>query len=788
MNLTEAPLDALSAIIPGTTISNDAQPAFLLGFTIVLFCNFTTTYNHPFLPYLRLALASPAYYACWLYGFSGQFVQLNRSVALGMALLGTYGGMKVTEICVVGFWNGQEDWPKWVKLRTETEKKAGASQEKQTENRMGEVIPFEPTILGRLVYAHDLGSASGASWLAGRAWSWATPGIRNQDPTPQPRWQFVFTSVTKLIGCYLIMDVCESISATRSWDLYTPNTRPVTGSGIPLKWQLVYATCVCIRTAMGITFPHTVFALVAGLTINAPSTGFRPLFDAPWASRSLAEFWSVRWHPIFRRSFDQISSGILSIIVFVSGSGSRSSKPLAKQSRIGKNSTITMNTTGTQPLSQFEAVYPPALVPPAAQPFFQLIVISLILCNFTVTYNHPILPYLRLVLAIPVLYGSWSYGLSGAFDPMPNRKVAMGMGYLATHGIMKAFEVCIIGFWNKEEDWPKWVKLQTEGETKGGKGEIVPFTPTILGRLAYALDLGSAGGSSWFRGRAWDWATPTILNQRAQPLPRFQFVLRSLITLIQSFLIVDVCESIIATRNWNTTLSQPLTNDGIPMLLQLVYATCVCARTMIGSMSAYTGIGMLCALVFNTPSTAFPPLFDHPFASRSLAEFWASKWHPILRRSLHTISAGIFSLFIFIFSSSSDTALILTRRDVKLLRSVIIFALSCLVHLVFWNAIPTNPTYPYPSFFNAEGIKFFLLQPLGLTIELLLIRPLTEDLPDGRWGLKTVVRRGFAWTWLLWSGRFFSNVWINRGLLGHAEREIVYSPVRGVLRGQWRID
>ncbi|KAG8845286.1 hypothetical protein FRB96_002575 [Tulasnella sp. 330] len=456
MNLTEAPLDALSAIIPGTTISNDAQPAFLLGFTIVLFCNFTTTYNHPFLPYLRLALASPAYYACWLYGFSGQFVQLNRSVALGMALLGTYGGMKVTEICVVGFWNGQEDWPKWVKLRTETEKKAGASQEKQTENRMGEVIPFEPTILGRLVYAHDLGSASGASWLAGRAWSWATPGIRNQDPTPQPRWQFVFTSVTKLIGCYLIMDVCESISATRSWDLYTPNTRPVTGSGIPLKWQLVYATCVCIRTAMGITFPHTVFALVAGLTINAPSTGFHPLFDAPWASRSLAEFWSVRWHPIFRRSFDQISSGILSIIVFVSGSGSRSSKPLAKQSRIG-----------------------------------------------------------------------------------------------------------------------------------------------------------------------------------------------------------------------------------------------------------------------------------------------------------------------------------------KVIRSIIIFTLSCTEHFILLAALPTDANYPPQPFLDTQLLKFFLAQPLGLTIELLLVQPLTEGLPRS-W--RTAVRRAFAWVWLLWSGRYFSDVWFSRGLLAHKERDIVFSPVRGLLKGQWWIN
>ncbi|KAG8886796.1 hypothetical protein FRB98_000978 [Tulasnella sp. 332] len=357
---------------------------------------------------------------------------------------------------------------------------------------------------------------------------------------------------------------------------------------------------------------------------------------------------------------------------------------------------------------------------------------------------------------------------------------------MGSYGMMKMFEICVMGFWNREEDWPKWVKLQTDQERKEGKRrEIISFTPTVLGRLAYSLDLATAGGSSWYRGRAWDWAAPAILNQHAQSLPRFQFFLQSLVFLIRAFLLVDVCESILASRTWDTTRPQPLTGDGIPMLMQLVFATCVCARTMVGTSFTYTFFGMMFGLVMNTPSTAFPPMFNRPFASRSLAEFWSSKWHPIYRRPFHQLSSGIISLFIFFSSSSSQKTRILARRDVKIFRSIIVFTLSCLLHLLHLKALPTDAIHPYPSFFNTAGMKFFLSQPLGIAIEVLFVRPFTESLPDR---VKSAVRRGFAWAWLLWSGRFFADIWFARGLLDHTERDIIYSPVRGILKGQWRID
>ncbi|KAG8993951.1 hypothetical protein FRB94_010250 [Tulasnella sp. JGI-2019a] len=440
------------------------------------------------------------------------------------------------------------------------------------------------------------------------------------------------------------------------------------------------------------------------------------------------------------------------------------------------------------PSNQLVAILPALLVPNSAQPAFQVTFLTVLLCNFTTTYNHPLLPYARLVLAFPALYGCWSYGFSGAFGPLPNRKVDLGMAFLATYGVLKILEICVVGFWNSAENWPKWVKLQTVEERKENRPrEMVPFTPTVMGRLAYAFDVATTGGSSWYTGRAWDWATPAILRQEARPLSRWHFIRNSLIYVAQSILIVDICESVLSTREWNSRKPRPLTDDGISMPLQFIYATCVCARTMVGVSFTYTAIGILCALVINTPSTAYPPMFDHPFASCSLAEFWSTTWHPIFRRTLDRISSGILSVTLFLFTHSSKQTTIRTRRWVKVLRSIIIFGLSCFVHLIFLHALPTNEHFLYPSFFNMEVIKFFLAQPLGLTIEFLLVRPMTEGLPDARWGLKTATRRAFTWAWLLWSGRYFADVWFNRGLLGLAERDIVFSPVRGVLRDQWMI-
>lgn len=130
------------------------------------------------------------------------------------------------------------------------------------------------------------------------------------------------------------------------------------------------------------------------------------------------------------------------------------------------------------------------------------------------------------------------------------------------------------------------------------------------------------------------------------------------------------------------------------------------------------------------------------------------------------------------------TYLNISSRGLKFIRALIIFFLSYTVHLILVWAVPADKDYPAPTFFNLQAAKFFLSQPLGLSIELLAVIPLTRGLPGP---LKITLRRIFAWGWLLWSGRYWADVWFSRGQMGHRERYILYSPVRGLWKGQWVI-
>lgn len=433
------------------------------------------------------------------------------------------------------------------------------------------------------------------------------------------------------------------------------------------------------------------------------------------------------------------------------------------------------------------AISPGLHVPPEYTNYLLLAFYSIAICNFTTTYKHPLLPYVRLLLAIPALYASWCYGFPSDLH-VPNRRVYVGMGMVGTYGTMRVIEVCFVGFWNRSEDWPKWVKLRAKGDQlkrapaavesrQRASMEVIPSNPTILGRLAYAFDLMGVTGPSWRRGRAWNFAPPSVLRQDAEPVPRLQFIATSLRRLVECYLAMDVIETIVSLREWDTHNTRPVTS--LPLHLQLVYAFCVCAMTCMEIALPYNILASISGIFFNAPSTAFTPLFDAPFASRSLGEFWSAKWHPIFRRIFDRDSYGMLSVFLFI---TKALQIPIHPRAVKVVRSIFIFGLSYTLHLCLFASLPTTEAYPALPFVNIQAAKFFLSQPLGLTIEFLVVFPLTQHMPPP---LKTFVRRLFAWSYLLWSGRYWADVWMNRGMLGYAERNIVFSPVRGILRGQW---
>ncbi|KAG8906293.1 hypothetical protein FRB99_007162 [Tulasnella sp. 403] len=414
------------------------------------------------------------------------------------------------------------------------------------------------------------------------------------------------------------------------------------------------------------------------------------------------------------------------------------------------------------------------VVPIESQPSFFLGYGIILLCNLTTTYRATGLRYVRLILALPAIYALWDYGLSGVYGPHQSRAVDLGMAHLAIYGILKVVEICVFGFSSGRDEWPKWIALR-DGRGKDPDEQdterVVRFIPSLYGRFCYALDLASARGSSWYQGRVWDWAPSAIRNQEAKPVPRARFLTHSFARLAECYLTLDVLETIIATHDWDSEIlannTHPVTS--LPFGQQMVYSFCVCAHIGTSIVHPYL-ISAIITSAMGAPSTAWPPMFDAPFTSQSLAEFWSTKWHAIYRRPFAKWSDGILRLL--------PHGIHRYHRSVKLIRSFIVFLLSYGVHILLVWAVPSPAGQDHPPLLNVQAAKFFLAQPIGIAIERVILGSCVGE-------KRHIVGRLFAWGWLLWSGRYWADVWFYRGQLGQAERYIIWSPVRGVLRGIW---
>jgi len=93
--------------------------------------------------------------------------------------------------------------------------------------------------------------------------------------------------------------------------------------------------------------------------------------------------------------------------------------------------------------------------------------------------------------------------------------------------------------------------------------------------------------------------------------------------------------------------------------------------------------------------------------------------------------------------------------------------------------------YKPQTFLDPSILKFFLSQPFGIALEVLVIFPACEALVPASW--QTVIARLWTWAFLLWSGRFWSDVWVHRGFWDEKVRAVGWSVVRGVLYGKWAV-
>jgi len=221
--------------------------------------------------------------------------------------------------------------------------------------------------------------------------------------------------------------------------------------------------------------------------------------------------------------------------------------------------------------------------------------------------------------------------------------------------------------------------------------------------------------------------------------------------------------------------STPYPITSLPMHEQLFFSTSVCLEIFLSMNFPYSVISYTFVLLGSYPES-WPLLFNAPFTASSLADFWTRRWHGIYQHVFDHLSTAI--LCVIPVSLSSPPSL-----PKRIIRSVIIFGLSALFHVIVMYRLDMMQTEHLRTFMDPSILSFFLLQPLSLALEVFVISPACDAFIPPIW--RNTVSQVWVWAFLLWLGRFWSDVWVYRGLWDEKWSVVRWSVVRGLLGRKW---
>jgi hypothetical protein len=371
--------------------------------------------------------------------------------------------------------------------------------------------------------------------------------------------------------------------------------------------------------------------------------------------------------------------------------------------------------------------------------------------SYTLTTKAKNVDFIRCLLAGHAVFGFWYSGF-GPSNTLKGPEAIFAIEF-AVFFMFRAVE-CVACGWGIVKT-PAWVTTD---------GKILPFPTTVRGRLAYSLDYTtSICGPSWFAGVHLGYTPRRLISEH--PQSRRTFIINALKRIAFNALLVDIFVNVQTSAPWDLSLDFPLL-DGFRIPAQLYYTfwSGVCVIT---SMTMEHTIIALIAVCLGSHPSSWPPLYGSPLSSTSLADFWSRQWHFIFRRNFSSVYAILRSPF------PSTNSLLVER----VLRITTIFGLSSILHLaVMW--LPPTDGGPRPTFYSSMIIANFLIQPLGLFFESLVVVPLAQHLPLRFRGPAVKI---WAWTFTLWTGRWYADVQVKRGVFSGTYDAMKYSVVRKCL-------
>ncbi|KDQ20073.1 hypothetical protein BOTBODRAFT_142681 [Botryobasidium botryosum FD-172 SS1] len=379
---------------------------------------------------------------------------------------------------------------------------------------------------------------------------------------------------------------------------------------------------------------------------------------------------------------------------------------------------------------------------------------------YTLTIPRQSLVWLRILIAIPATYAFWYavFGPHGHTSPT----LQCFPSTVALYGIMRVIETCIVSIW--DDSPPRWII----------RGKLAPLPTSTSQRLAYSFDLlTSLRGTSWFKDTHWDFIPSSLLAFTKTPISRSTVFKTRALSFLACYLLADVVDTITRLHPWDTTLADPITGAHLPIRSQILFSISLCILNYIGTVLQHDAFSIL-AVALGAHPEAWPPMFAFPFASVSLADFWTRRWHMMFRR---------------VFSRLAHLPWLVAAKYLPMgaanaIRVLAVFATTTLLHILIIYAIRVDDAHPHGAFFDTGILYFFLSQPLGLIVEAVIIAPVSVLFPPS---FRDAIRRAWVWGFLIWSGRFWCDVWVRKGMWDQDENSLLFSPVRGVLWGKWTL-
>lgn len=140
------------------------------------------------------------------------------------------------------------------------------------------------------------------------------------------------------------------------------------------------------------------------------------------------------------------------------------------------------------------------------------------------------------------------------------------------------------------------------------------------------------------RGLNLDYGRAVAIPPETRPIERGPFILATARRLVIAFFLLDLIDTF-----WKASapFCQPgggsIFDDALTWYTRYTLSTIYHISTGLLIINAFEFAYCICTLIgvglFDQPPSTWPPIFFDPFASQCLQEFWAVRWHQMLRRT-----------------------------------------------------------------------------------------------------------------------------------------------------------